>query len=427
MRTRRTVAAAAAMTGLLALGACSSSHNGGSAGPGAAATSAAATSTVASGAPIKLGVVTSLTGDAASSFTTVEAGVKARIDLQNAQGGVQGHKLEYIMADDASSGPGAVAAVQKLIEQDGVYGILDDSSFFSAAAATTTRAGIPVSGAGFDGGPEWLDKSATNLFDTYGYADYNLVASTYGAFFKAQGGTRVFAVGYDGAPNSALTAEAGAASAEHAGLAATYDNSLAFGSTDVGPLVQKIKAFKADVVYTATVQSTSYALATAIKQAGVKLKMLVLDNGYGPDVINDPATANAATGVYFMLNQAPLETGNAGTTQLVSALKTYADAGGEPSFGAYIGWLTADLMIYGLEKAGPGASTQQFIAKLRASTWNGGDGIMSPTNFTDVKPAAAGLDQADCAWVARFDGSKFVMVQGASPVCGSIVPGLTVK
>ena len=106
MRKRKTAAVAVVIAGALALAACSSKANTSD----AAAAAPTVNNTAASGAPIKLGLLTSVTGDASSSFNTVYQGVEARIGLQNAEGGVGGHKLTYVVADDESSGPGAVAA-----------------------------------------------------------------------------------------------------------------------------------------------------------------------------------------------------------------------------------------------------------------------------------------------------------------------------
>src|SRR5437660_1282705 len=47
------------------------------------------------GSAIKLGVLTPLSGSFASGFTGTEAGVKARLALANASGGVNGHKIDY--------------------------------------------------------------------------------------------------------------------------------------------------------------------------------------------------------------------------------------------------------------------------------------------------------------------------------------------
>ena len=48
----------------------------------------------ASGAPITIAMITSLTGEGSSEFSQAPAGFNARIALQNAEGGVNGHKID---------------------------------------------------------------------------------------------------------------------------------------------------------------------------------------------------------------------------------------------------------------------------------------------------------------------------------------------
>jgi branched-chain amino acid transport system substrate-binding protein len=419
---RKGTALVAVAAGCLVVSACSSS--GRAAGGGAAPTK---NQTQAAGAPIKLGVLTSQTGVASSSFNTVEKGVKARLALENASGGVNGHKLQYVMADDQSTGPGAVAGARKLIQQDKVYGILENSAFFSAAAATTTQAGIPVTGVSFDAGPEWFDPKSTNIFDAYGYGNFNVAMTTFGQYFKSIGATKVGAIGYGSSPSSAMAAKEAVASAKAVGLKAGYlDNSLAFGSTDVGPIVQKIKASGTDALLVPVVQSTGYALIKGLQQAGVKMKSVILSTGYGQEVLNDPATRDASKGVDFATIVAPVETGKPGAIKMQNALTKYAGVQGIPTFGEYIGWITADLFISGLKQAGADASSLEFITKLRQSTWDGA-GLMTPTNFSDIKPTSGGLDQGGCINIVRFDGQKFVPQTDAAPVCGTVVKGVSIS
>ena len=64
-----------------------------------AGTAGAATS----GAPITLAMITSLTGEGSSEFSQAPVGFNARIALQNAEGGVDGHKLVGLVLDDQTS------------------------------------------------------------------------------------------------------------------------------------------------------------------------------------------------------------------------------------------------------------------------------------------------------------------------------------
>ena len=417
MRKRTATVLAVAVAAVVGLSACgsakSSSKKGGT--------------TKAAGAPIKLGVLTSLTGSAASGFTTVEQGVKARLGLENAAGGVNGHKIDYVMADDQSTGPGAVSAAKKLIQQDKVYGILENSPFFSAAAKTTTTAGVPVTGVSFDAGPEWTDKSATNIFDAYGYGDYTQLSTTWGKYFKLQGATKVGAVGYAGSVSSELAAIDAVESAKKAGLQGGYlNNTVPFGSTNVGPVIQAIKASGTDALYLPVVPNTAFAIAVGLKQAGVKLKSVVLATGYGGDLLASKDAVAAANGLDFSVIAAPVEMNTAGTKKFASALSTYAGVTTTPTFGEYIGWLTADLFISGLKLSGGNASSADFISKLRSSTWDGA-GMETPTDFANIKPTGAGLDQNNCIYVVRLQGTTFKPLEGASPVCGEPVVGVKLQ
>ncbi len=62
--------------------------------------------------PIVLGYIGDLTGVAASTFADGPAGAQARIDLQNAEGGVDGHKLKMVVADTQSSPTLAATAAE---------------------------------------------------------------------------------------------------------------------------------------------------------------------------------------------------------------------------------------------------------------------------------------------------------------------------
>ena len=101
---------------LLACASCSSS-------------SAPSATTSTTGAPYKIAMITSLTGPGASEFSKAAAGFDARIALQNAEGGVNGHKLEGVVLDDQTNPSAVATAVQDALSQ-GVIGIVSASPLF---------------------------------------------------------------------------------------------------------------------------------------------------------------------------------------------------------------------------------------------------------------------------------------------------------
>ena len=124
---RITSATAALTVTLLACAGCSSSPSVPSGSPSA------------SKAPYTIAMITSLTGPGASEFSQAAAGFNARIALQNAEGGVNGHKLVGIVLDDQTSPSYVVTAAQDALSK-GVIGIVSTSPlFFEAAKYPTSR------------------------------------------------------------------------------------------------------------------------------------------------------------------------------------------------------------------------------------------------------------------------------------------------
>ncbi len=108
---------------------------------GLAATLAACGSEANGGADsdtIRLGIVTSLTGPAHVLGLEEMESYELAVKLVNAEGGIDGRKVEFVTYDDKSTPEEAVKAVQRLISQDQVVGIIGGLS------STATLAVKPV-------------------------------------------------------------------------------------------------------------------------------------------------------------------------------------------------------------------------------------------------------------------------------------------
>ncbi len=97
----------------------------------------ATTSASAASSTITIGYINDLTGVASSTFADGPGAAQARIDLQNAEGGVDGHKLKLIVEDDQSSPTENLTASQALVSK-GVFGIVDAGASFSVATNTSS-------------------------------------------------------------------------------------------------------------------------------------------------------------------------------------------------------------------------------------------------------------------------------------------------
>jgi branched-chain amino acid transport system substrate-binding protein len=396
----------------LAMTACSSSSNSGGSGGSSGGSGSSQT-----GGTIKLGVITDSSGVAASGFSTTETGIKAYVNSVNAAGGVNGKKLEYVMADSTSTPAGALTAVQKLVQTDKVFAIINVSSDFYGAYAYTLKQGVPVVGGSFDG-PEWTDPKNTNLFAAEGVTDYSSVYTTQGDYFKTRGVTSCGSMGYSSSPSAQKSASAAQKSCQHAGLKDGYLTQVAFGSTDMGAIALAMKNAGVDGIYLPVVPNTGFALAASLRQIGVKPKSFVLATGYGSDLLASSAAVTAAQGFEFSSAGEPVEMNTPATQKMVKNLAAVGFTQ-SPTYAIQTAYGAMSAFVRGLQDAGANPTRDSFMTALRAVKDFDADGLRAPLkiDFSNYSP------NQTCSWIVQLEGKKFIPVSG-TPTCGTKIPGL---
>ena len=101
------------------------------------------------------------------------------------------------------------------------------------------------------------------------------------------------------------------------------DASIPFGSVDFSPEALVAKEKNVNAILPTMDDDSDFALLTALKQAGVKVKAALLAVGYEPSVVHSPAWPSLQ-GAYFLSLTRPLALPNAGTEQMAGALTKYA-------------------------------------------------------------------------------------------------------
>jgi branched-chain amino acid transport system substrate-binding protein len=381
---------------------------------------ATATPASASPAPITIAYITDLTGPGASQNSTSPAGFEARLALQNAQGGVNGHKLVPLVIDDQTSPSQIATAVQEADSK--AFGIVSQSPLFFLAAKYPHQQGVPVTGS-YDDGPEWGTQPYTNMFasDEGSVNPKYPVNTQIGNFLKSHGGTVLGSYGYGISPSSARAAVQNADSFKHAGgKVGVLDTSVPFGSVAFTSAALTAKQHGVNAIVPGMDANSNYALATALKQAGVKFKALFA-TGYQPDLINSPAWG-AVQGDYFLSLFRPWDLPNAGTQQMQAAMQKYAHLSKSQfaNFGQEEAWAGADLMIKGLQMAGPNASQATVIKDLRSlKSYNDNGMLPNSINYSTI--FGHNLPQ-QCTWIMQAQKNGFTPVS-SKPVCGTDIPG----
>jgi branched-chain amino acid transport system substrate-binding protein len=104
----------------------------------------AATAQAAS-AQIKVGMVCSCSGVAGSAFSPIADAYQAWVNTINKSGGINGHKVDFILQDDGSSPSKALIAADALLS-DGVVSIYDNSLGDQVWLSKVAAANVPIIG-----------------------------------------------------------------------------------------------------------------------------------------------------------------------------------------------------------------------------------------------------------------------------------------
>jgi ABC-type branched-subunit amino acid transport system substrate-binding protein len=355
---------------------------------------------------IKIGVLETESGDpqVAADFKWAGPIVQARFNIANAAGGVDGYKLETVDADDADSETGNLAGARQLVEQDNVFGLIEETVFPGGGSAYLHGKNIPVTG--------WA--TATDPFGIYndffgGAGGLPAPSTSYstlsmGFMHDVMGVTNVGIVGIDD-PGAIAVSNADAQVAKSLGMKVFEDN-VPIAQSDFTADVAKMKSAGVNGVIMYTSPVAALTMIPEATQANLGAKFL-LSTGYDSRFL---AVASKLQGVYFESAYAPFELGLPGSVQMKQAFPSGAPLG----IGEVNAWLSADLFVKGLSVAGGCPTRQSFITNLRQVHDYTANGILSP-----IDEATALTHGAACFYHEIVKGSVFVPVEQAGhPYCG---------
>jgi ABC-type branched-subunit amino acid transport system substrate-binding protein len=240
---------------------------------------------------------------------------------------------------------------------------------------------------------------------------------------KSLGVTSVASFGYAQSPSSTAFATGFALAAKTLGLKVGYLNkSIPFGSVTATPIALSMKNAGVNGAWMGMDDSTNFAILTAAKDTGVVMKAAISASGYGQALLDDKAALPAAEGTYFDLTDSvPVEAKTAGTEAFQAALAKYANITGVPDFGGYTGYITADLLIEGLQAAGQNPTRASFLNALHSMTAFTAGGVLYPANLSLALFGQS--PPTSCSYYVKLEGGHFVPAPaGGKPICGTLIP-----
>jgi branched-chain amino acid transport system substrate-binding protein len=378
--------------------------------------------------PIQIGLIADETGPGATAAGYADAinGAEARIDAQNAAGGVDGDKLELVTEDEQSTPAGDQLAAQLLVSK-GVFGVMEvDSAAFGGAPYLHSR-GIPVVGVAEDG-PEWGEQPNTNMFAIADQASTTPINGYYygynssGADLKALGITKLAQVVFN-VPSAINAATTIFQEAKSVGVSKCLDALVPTDNSNFGPTVLQMKHLGCNGVEVLSVLGTCSNLATDMRQSGVKAKMICA-TGYDQNLLDQPSSLAAMQGTYTTTAINVLSNPTPPVKLFVSRLKKYTNwAGGIPSGTLGEAYVSADAMIKGLELAGPNPTRTEFISKLRQVSNYTADGLLTTPIIFSHFGTLGMFPKESCTPLLEVKGKSYVPIDNGKPICGQLVRG----
>jgi branched-chain amino acid transport system substrate-binding protein len=372
---------------------------------------------------VTLGYITSETGVASSGLANADKSCRARVDAENAKGGVNGRKIDLVSIDDKSGAN--LTAAEDLVQNRDAFAVVNDSALALLSYRYLRDQGVPMIGGGFDGS-YYYDRGNENIISSLGdgVPVPGLVYDTATKMMKRMGAKKVAAVGYGLSPSSSGEAKAAETYGARAqGLESAYLNTSAdFGTTDVQSIVLEIKNSGADGLYLPLDAKTNFAIVQGLQQDGVQMKANVLATGYSQDLLDQPIAKTITPNTVMFTGYRPVELGGKAIKEFQSNIKKYSGLTGIPNYGAYGGYIACDLAIYGLKNAGKNLTRQGFVDAIRKTNHGIYDSAglacrpinLSYEDFGKISPTS-------CVWFVAVENGKFKVLNGGKPVTGKLV------
>jgi branched-chain amino acid transport system substrate-binding protein len=357
---------------------------------------------------VTVGYIYPATGVAASISQNGLKAFQARIDRENAAGGVDGRKIKVVSRDDGSSGQN-VTVTHDLVENENVFAVVDQSPFAYLSYRYLLDQGVPMVGNGVDGtyyqlkGNESILSSGGNG-NPFGDLTYDGPVR----IMKAAGATKIAALAYGAASSSVASAKAMMTYAVPAlGLDAAYTNtSIDFGAADVGAPVLGIKNAGANGVYLPMAAATNIAVAQGLQQNAVPMKAVLFGTGYGQDLLDSEAGKSLPDSSIFLASNKPVELKDAATKRFQADLKKYANVTGVPDYGEYTGYILADYTIAAMKQAGKNLTRKSFTDGGHAIGQYDQAGLACQP--VDVSTGGLGrVPNTTCGWALKLVNDKF--------------------
>ena len=246
--------------------------------------------------PIKIGVVTPLTGTYAGIGAQVKFGLELALKEINAAGGVMGRKLELIYEDEEANPAVAVQKAEKLFgvnKVDFLTGTVNSGATLAVGQVAERNGKLMATTVSFADSIT-TDKCSPNVFRVNARAGMQSAALA-DWLAKAKPNASVFYLGPDYEMGRSTVA-AFKAAAEAKGAKTVGEVFAPLGNKDYSPFFGQIRAAQPQVLYTSVAGNDTVRLFTQMDEFGINRNLTVVGASGTVTSQNLPAIGKAADG-----------------------------------------------------------------------------------------------------------------------------------
>jgi branched-chain amino acid transport system substrate-binding protein len=313
---------------------------------------------------IKIGMFAPMTGNA-SIFGRYTVGAQAYYKMINDQGGVNGRKIQVVLLDDACDPATAVAAVKRLVSQEGVFMLHGGvcTANLMAVKKDLERQNIPLMNLGA-AGSSITNPLAANTFSPL--PNTTVVGQTLVNFAMSRPGTkRVAVISHpDDWGKSQLDPAIELLKSKY-NLTFAESVTMERGATDVTPQILKLRAAKPDVVLAFLYPTETAIFVRQAHKYGLDTPLLGCFGAPYDDTVrrvDDPA-ATKNLYIFHALESAP---DAPAMKQWIDMIHKYDSPSADTGEYSLTGIGGAEVVVEALKKAGPDLTRQKFIDALNS-------------------------------------------------------------
>jgi branched-chain amino acid transport system substrate-binding protein len=312
---------------------------------------------------IVIGTYTDLSGVTAMWGVNNTNAWRMVFDAVNAEGGIDGRKIKYIVEDNQYQIPRSVQAANKLINRDGVFMMV-------------ANGGTPMNNATM---PDQLAKgvpnvfpltSARSMYEPLHHLKFGLAASYYD---QMRSGVKLFVEQHHSKMICAMSQDTdfgrdvmdGARDQLKAmNLKIAAETLHKPTDTDFSASVARLHEANCDLILLGTITRDTIQIVSAVRKIGWNVEMLGQAASYDEAVAEVPG--GATEGFYSMTPVLFVAASDSSPTVTKFAEQYKKLFGKEPNFAAQLGYTAAQLVVLALQKAGKDLTTDSFVSGMES-------------------------------------------------------------